>query len=178
LKFIFYKNKEKINFRDDILSDDDDDEDELDSRNCTIDDEQNESIVIHPRFVLPQSSTKKRLLNHLDEEDDLQKKRLRYEDSSQRITFECYTSMSSSESLTRPFIVSTDIKMIDDSCNEQRSCLTIDTDDTLSSSTINSTKTASSSSIEQTLPTTKLSTIAHRFISKKIFKPETCFVVK
>ncbi len=86
--------------------------------------------------------------------------------------------MSSSENQTRPFIVSTDIKMIDNSCNEQQTCLTIDTDDTLSSSTINSTKTASSSSIEQTLPTTKLTTIAHRFISKKIFKPETCFVVK
>ncbi len=67
--------------------------------------------------------------------------------------------MSTNENLTRPFIVSTDIKMID-------------TDDTLSSSstTINSTKTGSSSSIEST-------TIAHRFISKKIFKPETCFVV-
>jgi len=72
--------------------------------------------------------------------------------------------MSSSENLTRPFIVSTDIKMIDNSCNEQRTCLTINTDDTLSSS---------SSSIEST---TKLTTIAHRFISKKIFKPETCFV--
>jgi hypothetical protein len=180
LKFIFYKKKRKIIFRDDIVSEDDDDEDELDSRNCTIDDEQNESIIIHPRVVLPQSSTKKRLLNHPDEENDLQKKRLRYEDPSQRITFECYTSMSSSENLTRPFIVSTDIKMIDNSYNEQQNCLTIDTDDTLSSSTINSTKTttSSSSSIEQTLPTTKLSTVAHRFVSKKIFKPETCFVVK
>jgi hypothetical protein len=134
-----------------------------------MDDEQNESIVIHPRVVLPQSSTKKRLLNHLDEEEDnLQKKRHRYDDSSQCITFECYTSMSSSiDNLTRPFIVSTDIKMMENSSNEQ-TCLTTDNDETLSS-----TKTASSSSIEQ-----KLSIIPHRFISKKIFKPETCFVVR
>lgn len=111
-------------FRDDILSDDED-EDELDSRNCTIDEDQNESLIIHPRVVLPQSSTKKRLHNPLDEDHDLQTKRLRYEDSSSRITFECYTSMSTSENLTRPFIVSTDIKMIDNSCNEQRTCLTI-----------------------------------------------------
>lgn len=93
--------------------------------------------------------------------------------------------------------------MINNSSSEQRSCLTIskkivsfsifiqtkpnifvfhfpDSDDTLSSSTISSTKTASSSSIEQTLPmsSTKLSTLVHRFISRKIFKPETCFVVK
>lgn len=79
---------------------------------------------------------------------------------------------SSSDNLTRPFIVSTDIKMINNSSHEQ-TCLTTDNDETLSS-----TKTASSSSIEQTLPTTKLSIIAHRFISKKIFKPETCFVVR
>ncbi|CAF3669655.1 unnamed protein product [Rotaria sordida] len=173
--------------RDDISSEDED-EDELDSRNCTIDDDQNESIIMHPRVVLPQSSTKKRLLNH--DENDLEKissppKRLRYEDSqqitnspSQRIiaqtTFECYTS----KNITRPFTVSTDIKMIDNSCNEQQSCLTINSDNTLSSSTLSSTKTASSSSIEQTLSmtSTKISTLVHRFISRKIFKPETCFV--
>ncbi|CAF1247601.1 unnamed protein product [Rotaria magnacalcarata] len=172
----------------DEMSSEDDDEDELDSRNCTIDEDQNESIIMHPRVVLPQSSTKKRLLNHDD--NNLEKmmsppKRLRYEDShqinnpsSQRIiaqtTFECYTS----DNMTRPFTVSTDIKMMDNSCNEQRSCLTINSDNTLSSSTINSSKTASSSSIEQTLPmsSTKLSTLAHRFISRKVFKPETCFV--
>ncbi|CAF2836133.1 unnamed protein product [Rotaria sp. Silwood2] len=173
--------------RDDISSEDED-EDELDSRNCTIDDDQNESVIMHPRVVLPQSSTKKRLLNH--DENDLEKmisppKRFRYEDSkkiinspSQRIiaqtTFECYTS----ENITRPFTVSTDIKMIDNSCNEQQSCSTINSDHTLSSSTLSSTKTASSSSIEQTLPmtSTKISTLVHRFISRKIFKPETCFV--
>ena len=161
----------KINSRDDTLSEDED-EDELDSRNCTIDDDQSESIIIHPRVVLPQASTKKRLL---DNDDDLQKiisppKRLRYENpSTQRITaqttFECY----SSENTTRPFTVSTDIKMMDNSS------------DTLSSSTtINSTKTAPSSSIEQTLSMTptKVSTLAHRFISRKIFKPETCFAVR
>jgi hypothetical protein len=107
------------------------------------------------------------------DDDDLQKiisppKRLRYENSpTQRIiaqtTFECY----SSENTTRPFTVSTDIKMMDNSS------------DTLSSSTMNSTKTASSSSIEQTLSmtSTKVSTLTHRFVSRKIFKPETCFVV-
>jgi len=76
---------QKINYRDDISSEDEDDE--LDSRNCTIDDDQNESIIIHPRVVIPQSSTKKRLLNP-DDENDVQKmispsKRLRYEDSRQ-----------------------------------------------------------------------------------------------
>lgn len=37
----------------------------------------------------------------------------------------------------------------------------------------------STSSIEQTLPmtSTKLMNVSHRFVSKKIFKPETCFVV-
>lgn len=120
----FFSCTKKVNSRDDILSEDEDD-DELDSRNCTIDEEQNESLIIHPRVVLPQSSTKKRLHNPLDEDNDLQRKRLRYEDSSQRITFECYTSMSTSENRTRPFIVSTDIKMIDNSCHEQRTCLTI-----------------------------------------------------
>ncbi len=79
---------QKINSRDDISSEDEDDE--LDSRNCTIDDDQNESIIIHPRVVIPQSSTKKRLLNH-DDENDVQKmispsKRLRYEDSRQIVT--------------------------------------------------------------------------------------------
>lgn len=152
--------------RDTNLSDDED-EDELDSRNCTIDDEQNESLVIHPRVVLPQSSTKKRLLTELNQDVvDHQNKRLRYEDSSQSITFECYTS---NENLTRPFLVQTDIQLIDNSTTDQQTSLTIHSDDTLSSTTINTTKTASSSSIET-------STIAHRFISKKIFKPETCFV--
>jgi hypothetical protein len=113
--FFFFNGKSF--FRDDILSEDEED-DELDSRNCTIDEEQNESLIIHPRFVLPQSSTKKRLL----EDNDRQSKRHRYEDSSPCITFECYTSMSRNENLTRPFIVSTDIKMND---NEQRTCLTI-----------------------------------------------------
>ncbi len=108
-------------YRDDILSEDEE-EDELDSRNCTIDDEQNESLIIHPRVVLPQSSTKKRLINPLNEENNLENKRFRYEDSSPCITFECYTSMSTAENHTRPFIVSTDIKMID---NEQRTCLTL-----------------------------------------------------
>lgn len=66
----------------------DEDEDELDSRNCTIDDDQNESIIMHPRVVLPQSSTKKRLINH--EENDLEKilsppKRLRFDDSRQLV---------------------------------------------------------------------------------------------
>lgn len=110
-------------------------------------------------------------------------------------TFQCYTSL---ENTTRPFTVSTDIKMINDSCTEQQSRLTLGTilsaahsfelerircvlesSDSLSSSTINSTKTASSSSMEQTLPMTpiKISAIAHRFVSRKIFKPETCFVV-
>ncbi len=90
------------------------------------------------------------------------------------------------------------MKIIDNSCNEQQSRLTmseiliynscekkdiflLDSDDTLlSSSTINSTKTTSSSSIEQTLSMTptKISTVAHRFVSRKIFKPETCFVVR
>ncbi|CAF4382121.1 unnamed protein product, partial [Adineta steineri] len=114
-------------------------------------------------------------------------KRLRYEESrqimnpiSQRIiaqtTFECFTS---AENTTRPFTVSTDIKMMDNSCNDQSSCLTMNNDNTLSSSSINnSTKTTSSSSIEQTLSMTptKISTTAHRFASRKIFKPETCFV--
>ncbi len=50
--------------------------------------------------------------------------------------------------------------------------------DDSSSSTINTTKTESTSSIEQTLPlNTKMPMITHRFISKKNFKPETCFVV-
>ena len=49
---------------------------------------------------------------------------------SQRIvaqtTFECYTSMSvSSENTTRPFTVSTDIKVIDNSCDEEQSRFTI-----------------------------------------------------
>ncbi|CAF0761159.1 unnamed protein product [Adineta steineri] len=172
--------------RDDILSEDED-EDELDSRNCTIDDDQNESIIIHPRVVLPQSSTKKRSLNQDDNNIMSPPKRLRYEESrqimnpiSQRIiaqtTFECFTS---AENTTRPFTVSTDIKMMDNSCNDQSSCLTINNDNTLSSSSINnSTKTTSSSSIEQTLSMTptKISTTAHRFASRKIFKPETCFV--
>lgn len=126
-----------------------DDEDELDSHNCTIDDDHNESLIIPPRVVLPQSSTKKRLLDFDDNDKDLQKiisppKRLRLDDSQQFITkttFECYNT-------TRPFTITTDIKMID-----------------------NSSTTESTSSIEQTLPLT------HRFISKKIFKPETCFVV-
>ena len=156
-------------FRDTISSDDDEDEDELDSRNCTIDDEQNESLIIHPRVVLPQSSTKKRLLTDLNQDVDLQNKRLRYEDSTQSITFECYTS---NDNLTRPFLVQTDIKLINNSCLSSTDQQTLLTDETLSSSTttINSTKTKSSSSIET-------SSIAHRFISKKIFKPETCFVV-
>lgn len=184
--------------RDDTYSDNenDDDDEELDSRNCTIDDDQNESIIIHPRVVLPQSSSKKRLYN-ADQDSELNpsispSKRLRFDESSilpnppsQRIiaqtTFECYTSISSSssENTTRPFVVSTDIQMIDHSSDLQRARLTISSDDTLtSSSTLNSTKTASSSSMEQTLPTnsTKLANVSHRFISRKIFKPETCFV--
>lgn len=108
--------------RDTNLSDDED-EDELDSRNCTIDDEQNESLVIHPRVVLPQSSTKKRLLTELNQDVvDHQNKRLRYEDSSQSITFECYTS---NENLTRPFLVQTDIQLIDNSTMDQQTSLTI-----------------------------------------------------
>jgi hypothetical protein len=39
-----------------------DEDDELDRHNCTTDDDQNESVIIHPRIVLPQSLTKKRLL--------------------------------------------------------------------------------------------------------------------
>ncbi|UJR33131.1 hypothetical protein I4U23_020588 [Adineta vaga] len=176
----------------DAISSEDEDEDELDSRNCTIDDDNNnESIIIHPRVVLPQSSTRKRLIDQDDEKSISPSKRLRYDESrqminpsSQRIiaqtTFQCYTSL---ENTTRPFKVSTDIKMIDNSCNEQQSRITIENNDTLSSSTtttttFNSTKTASSSSMEQTLPMTptKFSTVAHRFVSRKIFKPETCFV--
>jgi hypothetical protein len=68
--------------------------------------------------------------------------------------------------------------LIYNSC--EKNIFLLDSDDTLSSSTINSTKTTSSSSIEQTLPMTptKISTVAHRFVSRKIFKPETCFVVR
>ncbi|CAF1440580.1 unnamed protein product [Adineta ricciae] len=170
----------------DVISSEDEDEDELDSRNCTIDDDTNESLIIHPRVVLPQSSTRKRLLNQDDDTNISPSKRLCYEGSremskpsSQRIiaqtTFQCFTTL---ENTTQPFTVSTDIKMINNSCRQQTSQL--DSSDTLSSSSsiVNSTKTASSSSMEQTLPMTpaKMSTIAHRFVSKKIFKPETCFV--
>ena len=71
--------------RDDLVSEEDEDEEELDSRNCTIDDDRNESIIMHPRVVLPQSSTKKRLLNS-DDDPDFEKtispsKRLRFDDS-------------------------------------------------------------------------------------------------
>ena len=108
---------------------------------------------MHPRVVLPQSSTRKRLLDPDENEKDLQKvisppKRLRYDDSQQfvtKTTFECYNN-------TRPFTITTDIKI------------------------------DHSSSVEQTLPLTtntpsKVPMMTHRFISKKIFKPETCFVV-
>ncbi|CAF0930276.1 unnamed protein product [Adineta steineri] len=153
--------------KDKSLSSDEDD-DELDSHNCTIDDDQNESLIIPPRVVLPQSSTKKHLLNNDDDDEkNLHKihsspKRFRYDNSQEfrtKTIFECYNS-------TQPFTISTDIQMIDHSS---------------SSSTINSTKTESTSSIEQTLPLTtitpsKMPVITHRFISKKIFKPETCFV--
>jgi len=150
--------------RDDKSLSTDDDEDELDSHNCTIDDDQNESLIMHPRVVLPQSSTKKRLLNSDNDKIVSPPKRLRCEDSQQfvtKTTFECYNT-------TRPFTITTDIKMIDNSSSS-------------SSSTMNSTKTESTSSIEQTLPLTtmtpsKMPTTTHHFISKKIFKPETCFV--
>ncbi len=149
LNLYFDQLKTKLSYCREDKTSSDEDEDELDSHNCTIDEDQNESLIMHPRVVLPQSSTKKRLLNPDDEKDS--SKRLRLEDSQQFITkttFECYKT-------NRPLTITTDIKMIDHS-----------------SSTINSTKTESTSSIEQTLP---LNT--HRFISKKIFKPETCFVV-
>lgn len=71
--------------RDDLVSEEDEDEEELDSRDCTIDDEQNESIIMHPRVVLPQTLTKKRLLNS-DDDPDFEKtispsKRLRFDTS-------------------------------------------------------------------------------------------------
>ena len=71
--------------RDDLVSEEDEDEEELDSRNCTIDDDQNESIIMHPRVVLPQTLTKKRLLNS-DDDPDFEKtispsKRLRFDNS-------------------------------------------------------------------------------------------------
>ena len=97
----------------------DDDDDEIDSHNCTIDEDPTESHFPPPRVVLPQSSSRKRLIN---EKNNL---------------------------LTR------NIQIID-----------------------------STSSMEQTLPdTTKVSVrmpivVTHRFISKKIFRPETCFVVR
>jgi len=159
MNLYFDQLRNKLSYCREDKSSSDEDEDELDSHNCTIDEDQNESLIMHPRVVLPQSSTKKRLSNHDDEKDS--SKRLRLEDSQQFITkttFECYKT-------NRPFTITTDIKMIDHS-----------------SSTINSTKTESTSSIEQTLPLntmtpSKMPTITHRFISKKIFKPETCFVV-
>lgn len=77
--------------RDDTYSDEEneDDDEELDSRNCTIDDDQNESIIIHPRVVLPQSSSKKRLFN-ADQDSELNpsispSKRLRFDESSIRV---------------------------------------------------------------------------------------------
>jgi hypothetical protein len=121
------------------------------------DDDHNASNIMHPRVVLPQLSTKKRSLNYDNDKTLSPPKRPRFEESQRfttQTTFECYNT-------TRPFTVTTDIKMIDHSYDEQQS-------------TINSTKTESTSSIEQTLP---LATSTHRFISKKIFKPETCFVV-
>ncbi|CAF0939698.1 unnamed protein product [Adineta ricciae] len=149
-----------------FLSDeDDDDDDEIDSQNCTIDDDdQNESLIVHPRVVLSQTSTKNHLLHHTNErisqETIVPIKRSRQDEKQEfvtKTTIDCYNT-------TRPFTITTDIKVIDNS------------------STMNSTKTESTSSIEQSLPLnittpSKLPTIVtHRFVSKKIFKPESCFV--
>ena len=70
----------------DVISCEDEDEDELDSRNCTIDDDTNESLIIHPRVVLPQSSTRKRLLNQDDDTNISPSKRLCYEGSREMVT--------------------------------------------------------------------------------------------
>ncbi|UJR14060.1 hypothetical protein I4U23_001057 [Adineta vaga] len=150
-----------------VLSDEDDDDDEIDSHNCTIDDDdQNDSLIMHPRVVLSQTSVKKHPLNHSNNRDlhetIVPLKRVRHEDTQEfvtKTTIDCYNT-------TRPFKITTDIKVIDNSSL---------------STTINSTKTESiSSSMEQTIPskvcTTTTTTTTHRFISKKIFKPETCFV--
>ena len=92
----------------DVVSSEDDDEDELDSRNCTIDDDHNESLVIHPRVVLPQSSTRKRLLDQVDESGISPPKRLRYDESRPmvllRVVFHhvliCFISTDESSSAT------------------------------------------------------------------------------
>ena len=70
----------------DVISSEDEDEDELDSRNCTIDDDTNVSLIIHPRVVLPQSSTRKRLLNQDDDINISPSKRLCYEGSREMVT--------------------------------------------------------------------------------------------
>ena len=150
-----------------MSDEDDDDDDEIDSHNCTIDDDdQSESLIVHPRVVLSHTSTKKHLVDHTNErvsqDTIVPMKRSRQDDKKKfvtKTTIDCYNT-------TRPFTITTDIKVIDNS------------------STMNSTKTESTSSIEQTLPLnittpSKLPTIVtHRFVSKKIFKPENCFVVR
>lgn len=107
-----------------------DDEDEIDSHNCTIDEEHNDSIVLHPRVVLPKSTGRKRRITELNGRNSIS------------VDFSDPIGVSHHDWQRR----------------------------TSPSTTIDTTKNQSISSNEQTLNNN------HRFISKKFFRPETCFV--